>query len=108
MPLDSKDIERLRKDPYKEESLQLLNCLVKQNEDILRVQTEKLESLDGLVEVTQKSFKMYRIKNMWSGVFGLVGLLLTVISTALMAVGIMYLPNETKALFNEIFMLMGF
>ena len=51
MPLDSKDIERLRKDPYKEESLQLLNCLVKQNEDLITLLSDlndkKQQQLDN-------------------------------------------------------------
>lgn len=86
---------------------QLLECVIRQNEDLIALQSDKADLLEGLVQVTNKSFRMYRIKNFWSGVFGIVGLILTIISTALMAVGIMYLPDETKALFNEILTLMG-
>ena len=86
---------------------QLLECLVKQNEDLLQIYERKVSILDSIDKRDERVMRMYRIKNMWSGLFGLLGLVLTIISTVIMAIGVMYLPDETKALFNEIFTLMG-
>jgi len=46
MPLDAETIERLRKDPYKQESLELLNCLVKQNEDLINLLESEVKSTE--------------------------------------------------------------
>ena len=80
----------------------LINCNVKQNEDILNIQTEKVDLLDGMDKRDERVMLMYKRKNLISSIFGILGLGLTGINVTLVAVGMMYLPEETKLLFNQL------
>lgn len=99
-PLNTKILEQISQKLESIENYAFTN--VKQNEDILNIQTEKVDLLDGMDKRDERVMLMYKRKNLISSIFGILGLGLTGINVTLVAVGMMYLPEETKLLFNQL------
>ena len=89
------------------EMVQLLNVIAKQNEDLIEIQNNKIDILCAIDARDELVMKMYKRKNLWSGVFGVIGLSLTLVSTMLVAFGLYFLPEETRLLFDELMMMAG-
>lgn len=86
---------------------QKLTCIATQNEDLIEIQNSKIDILCAIDARDELVMKMYKRKNLWSGVFGVFGLSLTLVSTILVGVGLYFLPEETRMLFDELMMLAG-
>lgn len=84
------------------EMVELLNVIAKQNEDLIEIQNNKIDILCAIDARDELVMKMYKRKNLVSSIFGVFGLGLTGVNVALVAIGMMFLPEETKALFNHI------
>ena len=88
------------------EQTQLLRCIAQQNEEMLEVHKQKNNLLASIDQRDEVVMRMYRMKNLWSGIFGIIGLFLTFISTVFVGIGLYFLPNETQMLFNEVIALL--
>jgi len=90
-----------------DEIVELLNVIAKQNEDLIDIQNNKIDILCAIDARDELVMKMYKRKNLWAGVFGVIGLSLTLVSTMLVAFGLYFLPAETRLLFDELMIMVG-